>query len=52
MSKNTVIYYFHGREVGLPTGGMPRYHKFSLACNGVLEAIEAYGFGEGICEGI
>ena len=24
VSKNTVIYYFHGREVGLPTGGMPR----------------------------
>ena len=24
MSKNTVIFYFHGREVGLPTVGMPR----------------------------
>ena len=24
-----VIYYFHGREVGLPTGGMPRCREFS-----------------------
>ena len=24
MSKNTDIYCLHGREVGLPTGGMPR----------------------------
>ena len=23
-----VIYYFHGREVGLPTGGMPRCREF------------------------
>ena len=23
-----VIYYLHGREVGLPTGGMPRCHEF------------------------
>ena len=22
------IYYFHGREVGLPTGGMPRCREF------------------------
>ena len=22
------IYYVHGREVGLPTGGMPRCHEF------------------------
>ena len=22
-----VIYYLHGREVGLPTGGMPRCHE-------------------------
>ena len=29
MSKNTVIYYFHGREVGLPIGGMPRCREFS-----------------------
>ena len=29
MSKNTDIYYFHGREVGLPTGGMPRCREFS-----------------------
>ena len=29
MSKNTVIYYFHGREVGLSTGGMPRCREFS-----------------------
>ena len=28
MSKNTVIYYFHGREVGLPMGGMPRCCEF------------------------
>ena len=30
MSKNTVIYYFHGREVGLPTGGMARCREI---CN-------------------
>ena len=24
-----VIYYFHGREVGLPTGGVPRCREFS-----------------------
>ena len=29
MSKNTDIYYFHGREVGLPTGGVPRCRDFS-----------------------
>ena len=29
MSKNTDIYYFHGREVGLLTGGMPRCLEFS-----------------------
>ena len=23
-----VIYYLHGREVGLPTGGMPRCREF------------------------
>ena len=23
-----VIYYFHGREVGLSTGGMPRCREF------------------------
>ena len=28
VSKNTVIYYFHGREVGLPTGGMPQCREF------------------------
>ena len=30
MSKNTDIYYFHGREVVLPTGGMPRCREFSI----------------------
>ena len=28
MSKETVIYYFHGREVRLPTGGMPPCREF------------------------
>ena len=30
MSKNTDIYYFHGREVGLPTVGMPRCREFGI----------------------
>ena len=25
-----VIYYFHGREVGLPTGGMPRCRELVI----------------------
>ena len=25
--KKTITYYFHGREVGLPIGGLPRCHE-------------------------
>ena len=26
-----IIYYLHGREVGLPTGGMPRCREFDYS---------------------
>ena len=39
MSKETVIYYFHGREVGLPTGGMPRCREFAVMRSGYRRVV-------------
>ena len=43
-----VIYYFHGREVGLPTGGMPRCREFRY----IFSTIVRSGYRQVVCHDV
>ena len=43
-----VIYYFHGREVGLPTGGMPRCREFRYIFSTVVRS----GYRQVVCHDV
>ena len=44
-----VIYYFHGREVGLPTGGMPRCREFGYI---LFSTVVRSGYRQVVCHDV
>ena len=43
-----VLYYLHGREVGLPTGGMPRCHDFGY----IISTVVRSGYRRVVCHDV